>query len=359
LMGEVGQSLAPAMFALLEGQRLPARRMVTQAEHGGCREGPREVGMADLRFGTPIAFHSGFLGALHQAVRRDERPEPWEAMASMDVLPQYQGEDLADAWERAPPGEGAGLVELGHLAIRPLHVAAQVAMGLAQGSVHCDTLLDRRRSRSLRDASPIGLVGDVLADGGQIGLAVRMLDVGEEHCPFAPQMHAAPEHIMGGVPLGGIDRGLREHPAAEQHGDLRGLKPLVLRLAPMNGLHSDGVAQDEGHPLVGAEVGESLLGEDAFATDNKIFPRGGRSPGEMSPGLPSWLRMPSSMVRACQSIPSQTCAVRCNIALRSPPRPDVVGPTPAVPRWYAEEGASISIMRMQSDRLLRARSYRF
>jgi hypothetical protein len=43
----------------------------------------------------------------------------------------------------------------------------------------------------------------------------------------------------------------------------------------MNGLHVEGVAQDEGNPLVGAEVGEPIPREDAFDTDDKIFPIGG------------------------------------------------------------------------------------
>jgi hypothetical protein len=141
----------------------------------------------------------------------------------------------------------------------------------------------------------MGLVGDFLADGGQIGLAVRLLEVGEERCPLAHQRHPTPEQITGGAHLGGLDRGLRDHPAAEQHGDLIGIKPNVVSLAPVNGLHVAGVAQDEGNPLWGAEVCEPIPRKDAFDTDDKMFPIGSN---RLEKGLWACLQMPMDQYRS-------------------------------------------------------------
>jgi hypothetical protein len=125
--------------------------------------------------------------------------------------------------------------------------------------------------KPLRDPSPITFIGKLLADLGQVVLAVRILDVGPELGPFAREMHPAPEHVSGGTPLSRIDRGLREHAAAEQHGNLVGVDPIVLGLAPMNGFHVKGMAQDEGNTRLGAKVGEPVPGEDAFDADHEIL----------------------------------------------------------------------------------------
>ena len=46
----------------------------------------------------------------------------------------------------------------------------------------------------------------------------------------------------------------------------------VLGLAPVNGLHVQGVAEDEGDPLLGAEVGDPVPGEDALDGHHEILP---------------------------------------------------------------------------------------
>jgi hypothetical protein len=51
-----------------------------------------------------------------------------------------------------------------------------------------------------------------------------------------------------------------------------GIDCIVLGLTPTNRLHIEGMAQDEGNPLVGAEVGQPVPGKDAFDAHDQIFP---------------------------------------------------------------------------------------
>jgi hypothetical protein len=49
-----------------------------------------------------------------------------------------------------------------------------------------------------------------------------------------------------------------------------GVDLVVFGLAPMNGFHVQGMTQDEGNPLLGAQVGEPVPGEDTFDADHEI-----------------------------------------------------------------------------------------
>ena len=40
----------------------------------------------------------------------------------------------------------------------------------------------------------------------------------------------------------------------------------------MDSLHIEGMAQDEGNPLLGAEIGEPIPDEHAFDGDNEVVP---------------------------------------------------------------------------------------
>ena len=117
----------------------------------------------------------------------------------------------------------------------------------------------------------IGFVGDVLLKRREVVLAGGVLDVGEEFGPLAHEVHAPPEEIAGGAHVRGIDVGHGDHAAAEKGGDLEGVDPVVLGFASVDGLHVEGVAQDEGDLLLGAEVGEPVPGEHALAADDEPF----------------------------------------------------------------------------------------
>ena len=50
---------------------------------------------------------------------------------------------------------------------------------------------------------------------------------------------------------------------------------VVLGLAPVDGLHEQRVAEHEANPLLRAQIGEPIPGEDAFAGDHEILAVGG------------------------------------------------------------------------------------
>jgi len=102
----------------------------------------------------------------------------------------------------------------------------------------------------LFDALAVRLVRQLLADLGQIVLTVRILDVGSEFGALAHQMTPPPQQVPGGAQLGGVDLGLGQHPAAQQHRDLVGVNLIVLGFAPVTRLPREGRAPDKGAPFL-------------------------------------------------------------------------------------------------------------
>ena len=74
---------------------------------------------------------------------------------------------------------------------------------------------------------------------------------------------------------GGIDVGLREHAAAEQDGNLVRVDRVIFSLATMDGLHVEGMAEDERDAFISAQVGQPVPGEHTFDGDDDIVSIGG------------------------------------------------------------------------------------
>jgi hypothetical protein len=143
-----------------------------------------------------------------------------------------------------------------------------------QGKVDFDTLLHGGIGKPLSDAVAVRFRGDLLADLGQVILAVGVLDMGQQFGPFAPEIDPAPEQVPGGAHRGGIARGLGEHPTAEQDGNLVGVDLVFCGLAAVDGLHVEGVAEDKRAPFLGTQVCEPVSGEEPFNGDDNVGPRG-------------------------------------------------------------------------------------
>jgi hypothetical protein len=141
---------------------------------------------------------------------------------------------------------------------------------LDQREIELDGLAHRGIGEVLEQAVAVGGVGDALAQGREVVLVDRVLDVSEELAALAHQVKAPAEQIAGRAHLGGVDVGLGEHAAAEQHGDLVGVDPVVLGLAAVDGLHGERVAEHEGDALGGAQIGEPVPGEGALGGDDEI-----------------------------------------------------------------------------------------
>jgi hypothetical protein len=162
----------------------------------------------------------------------------------------------------------------GRLDETELQIGQQAVVVADQGEVHLHAFLDCRIRKPFSHAASVRLISQLLADLRQVVLPVGILDMGQEFSPLAHEMHAAAQQVPCGPHGSGIDIGLGQHAAAEQHRNLMSIDLVIFGLAPMDGLHVQGVSQHKGNALVGAEVGEPIPGEDALDTDNKIFPVG-------------------------------------------------------------------------------------
>jgi hypothetical protein len=312
LMSPDRQRLALAVCSLEASQVLWARRMVAEEPDCRCREGPREIRMADFRAGGAVACARRFLRTFDKSAIGHKILDLCEAGDVMNLVEPHQTQNLADAGDGLPPVEGLCLVLLGRLDKSQLHVVEQLIVGVNQGEIDFDMLLHGGIKAPFRHAIPIRLVGQLLPELGQVVLAVRMLDVREERGAFARQMQTAPEEVPGGAPVSRIDVGLGEHAAAEQHRHLMRVDFIVFGLVPVDGLHRERVAQDERNTLAGAQVGQPVPGKNAFDTDDQISPVGGNGVEEwfwasghvaVEQNLSLLVKIHRYMVRACRSIP--------------------------------------------------------
>lgn len=275
LLGQDGQRLALAVLLLQARQVFLPRRMIPEEQHCGFGEGPFELGVADLRPRGPLTLPRRCFRALDQAARGDELLDSWETVAVMNLVEQYQTQELANTWYRAQPIEGVGLVLVGGVDNVELQVAEQVVVVIDQREVDCDALLHGRIGKAFGYALPVGLVGELFADLGQVVLAVGLLAVGSPRCARAPQVHSAPEQVPGRPHRRGIDIGWREHPAAAQHSNLVRIDLVVFRFAAVDRLHVQRMPQDKRHPFTSAPVGEPVPGEETFNRDDEPLPIGG------------------------------------------------------------------------------------
>jgi hypothetical protein len=103
-MGQYRQGFALTMFFREASEVLLARRIVAQEQDGGFGESPLEVGIADLRARSSIAFASRFFRTLDEATIGHELLDTGEAVDIVDLIEQHQGQDLADPWDGSAGG---------------------------------------------------------------------------------------------------------------------------------------------------------------------------------------------------------------------------------------------------------------
>jgi hypothetical protein len=255
-MGEARQGFALPMFFLQARHLVLAGGIVPETQHGGCGEGPFELGLTNVRARGAIAFPRRFLGAFDQAARGHKILNPGKAHHSMQLIQEDQRQDCANPGDRLPPVQRLGRVWLCRVDDGSLQVVKDLVVVTHAPEVHRNTLWHGRIGKPRRDASPVRLLSQLRANRGQMVLAVGMLNRREPLGPLAREMHATPEESTGRPHRGGIDIGLREHPAPQQHGDRLGVDRVVLGLAAVERLHIQRVPKDKGNLVLGAEVGE-------------------------------------------------------------------------------------------------------
>ena len=113
--------------------------MVAEDQARRFGEGPRERGIAGRRTGGTLTLPSRCLGACAQAAGGHTILDPWNAGSIMELVEQYQTHNRAKAGDGWEPGQGLGVVRLGHRAvveraIERFLVDSGLARDLAQGA---------------------------------------------------------------------------------------------------------------------------------------------------------------------------------------------------------------------------------
>jgi hypothetical protein len=213
LMGDDRQGVARPRCFLQARPILLAGGMVPEKSPGGFGAGPCARGMTKLRAGGAGVFPRRVLGAFDQAARGHTILHPGQAHHIMHLIQADQRQDVAKPGDRWPPVQRLGLVWLGRVDEGSLQGVESLVVVSHEPEVDRKTLWHGRIGKPLRDASPVRLIRQLLAHLGQMVLAVGLLHRREPLGPLAREMQAAPEEITGRPHRGGIDIGLREHPA--------------------------------------------------------------------------------------------------------------------------------------------------
>jgi hypothetical protein len=202
------------------------------------------------------AFPGGFLGTCDQTAEGDKLLYCGQTVNIMDFAEPHEAEELADAGHGLQPIQSVGVMVFTGFEDGEFDIAKQRIVLVDERESDCETLVHSRLSKALGDSITVGLIGNLFADRRQLILAVGVLDVCQELGPLACQMHPAPEPVAGRPPGGRRDIGLRAHPTAPQHGNVVCIDRVVVGLAPMDGLHGEGMTEHAGNPLLGTEISQ-------------------------------------------------------------------------------------------------------
>jgi hypothetical protein len=226
-----------------------------------------------LRPAGPEPFPGGLLSALDEPGIRREFLHAVKARDVVNLVEDGQGQDLANAWDRAEPVKGVAIVLLGLADDRQFQVVDERVVLVDEYHVHVDALAHTWVGKVVDDAVAIARVRQALLEGRQIVLSARVLNVGQELPALPDEMQASAQQIARRPRRGRICVGLRQHAAAQQHGDLVRVDPVVLGLAAVNGLHRQRVAQHEREAFSRADVRQPIPREHALDGDDQTLVR--------------------------------------------------------------------------------------
>jgi len=101
--------------------------------------------------------------------------------------------------------------------------------------------------------------------------------MGQQCSALAHQGGAATSKVAGRTHRRWRDRGLRKQAATEEHSHFVRIDLVIFGLAAVDGFHREGVTEDDGNALRGAEVSEPVPGEEACNGHNQTVPLGRNS----------------------------------------------------------------------------------
>jgi hypothetical protein len=193
----------------------------------------------------------------------------WEAGDTVDCIEQHAAENRAKAGHGVPQRQGLGIVVLGRLQEKEFEVFQPPILIGDEGQIDRNSLWHSAIITALSDALTVGVVGDVFAERGPGILAGGMWHLGQEFSAFAQPVGAAPEHVTGRPHLGRRDRGVGEHPTAQQGGNLVRVDLVVFGRATGEDFHGKRMTEDEGDACVSTQVSEPIPGEEACNGNNQ------------------------------------------------------------------------------------------
>jgi hypothetical protein len=263
VMRQEAQGCTLVMLCLHTAQKLLALGIMAQAQGGSFGKGPLEGRMAAFFASGAHAFTTRCLAAVDQAAIGGEVLPAGETVDLLNCVAPHAAEDVPNAGDGVEQRERMRIVVLGRFPEIEFQVLEPCIVIADERSIDCDGFLHRRIMKALRHPVAIGLVGDVLADLGQVVWAMGIVPVRSQLSAFAPQIRTTPPEVTRGAQRSRIDGCLWQHSPAQQGGHLVGIACVVFGLTAMEGLHGERMPQDEGHAFVSAESSEPIPGEDA------------------------------------------------------------------------------------------------
>ena len=197
---------------------------------------------------------------------------------------------MAEAGHGGQQRQGMGVRGPGSCAEGEVDGAQECLLGGEERQSDCETLLPGGVGTARGAPRAVGLVGDLCAEGGQVLLALGLVDLGQECGAFVRQRPAAPAQVPGGTPVGGRARGLREPPTTQQRRHLWRVDLVVFGRATLAGLQRAGMAQDNREACMGPQVREPVPGAQALDRHDEPLSRRGK-------GLQEGLRVGLHMAR--------------------------------------------------------------
>ena len=206
------------LFLLARQKALGLVTLSGQQAHG-LGEGPLQMGVADLGAAATGYLARRSLHRTHQAGVRQKLPFRGKAADVVDLVKQHQAQDLAHARNRTQPIERVHLD--GAIQIQ-LDVADDFVQGIQEPEINLNVGADTGIGEALGDlqGGAVPGVDQLLAEGGQVVLAVGVDEVGDDLRPLVYQVHAAAQKITGLAQALGINVADGQVAATQQEGNL-------------------------------------------------------------------------------------------------------------------------------------------
>jgi hypothetical protein len=258
-------------------QGLVGRRVVREQEDRGCRERPRERGMADRRATGAGPLAVGLPGTRDQAAGGDERLDAGNAGDLLARRAPHAGEECAETGDGAHERSRHRRMAVGGRLDLARSRAEQRRVTVDQRQVPRPLLRHTARREALEASAAVLGRGDAAQGGAEVIRATGMLDGRLPLGPLVHAMSAAAQELARGPPLARVHIGLGHESAMHKRRDLVGIEAVLLGCAAGHRPPREGVSQHAGPPCGLAEIGQPGPGEQARDAAHHLVAEGWHS----------------------------------------------------------------------------------